>query len=127
MKFFRIAFIKKIILLTVCFHIINSSIDAPDVLPEWAPEDLSYNEIESVTEWLVEVVFANNNFLQEHDDQDDNKKKIQLKKKKNYHCSTAFSSNSFYELNINTNNNCVKKLSLSFKGNIHSPPPEIIA
>ncbi len=124
MIFFRITHIKKAILLLIGLQILNSSIDAPDVLPEWIPENLSYNEIESVTEWLVEIVFTNKNKLQEFDDQDDNKKKNQLKKDKDYYHNQ---SNTFsfliggnYSLQYSED-----EAYLNITGNIHSPPPEL--
>ena len=126
MNFFRIAFIKKIILLTIFFHIVNSSIDAPDILPEWTYENLSYNEIESVTEWLLEVVLSNGDCIQEYDDNDDNKMKIQLKKKKNIYCCNSLFAAHFFSINTSKKISYHKVSPISFSGNVHSPPPEFI-
>ena len=124
MSFFRIAFIKKVLLLTLCFHIINSSVDAPDILPEWSSENLSYNEIESVTEWFFEVVLSDDDCIQEYDDNDDNKKKIQFKaKKKFFYCNNIFTA-PFFSINTSKDIRYHKVNPTSFSGNVHSPPPE---
>lgn len=50
--------------------ILNLSVDAPDFQPELMPEDLSYNDIESVVEWVLEDVMQIPNAIPEHDDND---------------------------------------------------------
>ncbi len=110
----------------ICFHIINSSIDAPDILPDWVSEDLSYNEIESVTEWILEVVISDENCIQEYDGHDENKKKIQLKKKKNYYCNSNTFSSPFIIISNAALIHLKQKNYLNICDNIHSPPPEFI-
>jgi hypothetical protein len=65
LKIFRFAWI------VMAIHILNFSIDPPDVNQD-IPEDLSYNEIESITEWIAENVLQITDAFPEHDDDDDN-------------------------------------------------------
>lgn len=51
-------------------HIINFSIDSPDALPESTPEDLRINDIESISELVIERILGFDNFVAEHDEQD---------------------------------------------------------
>ena len=51
-------------------HILNFSIDPPDILPDSVPEDLSYNEIESVVELVLEDGFGIENAISESDEVD---------------------------------------------------------
>jgi len=52
--------------------ILNLSVDAPDLHDNSVPEDLTYNDIESVIEWTVEDVCGIENAFPEHDDDDQN-------------------------------------------------------
>jgi hypothetical protein len=56
--------------LLLAFQIFNCTIDAPDLTPPGAPEDLTYNEMESITEFVVEIVFGLEDFFKETDDHD---------------------------------------------------------
>jgi len=56
----------------MALHILNFSIDPPDALDEGQAEDLSYNEIESVTEWFAEDVLNIKNAFKERDEHDQN-------------------------------------------------------
>jgi hypothetical protein len=53
-------------------HLLNFSIDPPDRQPDFIPEDLTINEIESIAEFLTEIVFGYKNAFAEHDESDDN-------------------------------------------------------
>ena len=50
--------------------IFNCSIDVPDYFCDEIPEDLSFNDIESVYEFFLEVVFEIDNAVPEHDEDD---------------------------------------------------------
>jgi hypothetical protein len=50
----------------------NVSVDAPDLHGNSVPEDLSYNDIESVVEWVAEEVCDIEDAIPEHDDTDQN-------------------------------------------------------
>ena len=54
-------------LLTVI--ILNVSVDPPDLYDHTVPEDLSYNDIESIVEWVLEDVCQFENAIAEHEDQ----------------------------------------------------------
>ncbi len=54
----------------MALHILNCSADAPDLNPEWVPEDLSYNDIETIAELVVEHVWGIENAFPEHDEND---------------------------------------------------------
>ena len=59
-------------------YFLNISVDALDVNPEHLPEDLSYNDQESIVEILVEKVLGFEDAIDEYDDYDSdgfNKKK----------------------------------------------------
>jgi hypothetical protein len=54
----------------LALHFFNFSIDPIDKYADSVPEDLSINDIESVSELIVEVVFSAGNVFAEHDEQD---------------------------------------------------------
>jgi hypothetical protein len=56
--------------LVLALHFLNCSIDSKDPNPEAIPEDLTFNDIESVTEFMAEIVFGFNNAFEEHDEKD---------------------------------------------------------
>lgn len=55
----------------MALHILNFSMDAPDAQDNSVAEDLSYNEIESITEWFAEEVLNIENAFPESDEQGD--------------------------------------------------------
>jgi hypothetical protein len=65
--------IYKLVWIVMALHILNFSIDAPDVKDTFIAEDLSYNEIESIAEWFAEDVLQIEDAFSEKDeiDQDD--------------------------------------------------------
>lgn len=54
----------------MALHIFNCTIDAPDLTLPNMPEDLSYNEMETITEFVAEVLLGLDNFFPEHEDGD---------------------------------------------------------
>jgi hypothetical protein len=60
----------KFLCLLLALHFLNLSIDSTDPNPDSVPEDLSFNDIESVTEFLAEIIFHNVNAFAEHDEKD---------------------------------------------------------
>ena len=50
--------------------ILNFSIDAPDAYSDTVAEDLSFNDIESITEFVLEDVIGIYNAIPEHDEND---------------------------------------------------------
>lgn len=63
-------------------YLINISVDAADPAPEYLPEDLSFNEQESVVEIVLEKILGFEDAIKEYDDHDsnhhDNKKSTKL-------------------------------------------------
>lgn len=51
-------------------HIFNCAVDAPDSTPFGMPEDLTYNDMESIVEIIVEQVLGYDNAFPEYDDPD---------------------------------------------------------
>lgn len=51
-------------------YMLNICIDAPDALPNDIPEDLSFNDQESIIELIVEKVLGYEDAIPEHDDSD---------------------------------------------------------
>lgn len=49
---------------------LNGMVDPPDLYSEAVAEDLSYNEMESILELVVECVLQYENFFEEYDDDD---------------------------------------------------------
>jgi hypothetical protein len=60
----------RIVCLLLALHFLNLSIDAKDPNPDTIPEDLSFNDIESVTEFIAEIVFGWHNAFEEHNEPD---------------------------------------------------------
>ncbi|WP_375324517.1 hypothetical protein [Flagellimonas sp. GZD32] len=103
-------------------YLLNSSVDTPDAYPDYIPEDLSYNDQESILEFVVEKMLGYEEAFEEHDEPDSeehNKKnngKINffvdahdesnspnfnlLSKRKSFDYASAFLANGF--LNIDT-------------------------
>lgn len=54
--------------------IFNYSIDVPDIYSDEIAEDLSFNDIESISELVLEVVFECKNAVPEHDEDDQDEK-----------------------------------------------------
>lgn len=72
MQFLRQHITFRLLCLFMAIHIFNWSVDAPDAQPDYIPEDLSYNDMESVAEILLEKVFDIKDAISEHDEKDTN-------------------------------------------------------
>ncbi len=61
--------------------LLNLSVDAPDPFPDYLPENLTHNEQESITEWVVEQLLGFENAFAEYDDDDTEERhqKLQVK------------------------------------------------
>lgn len=112
------SFAMRFFCLLLAFHFLNLSIDSADRDPDSVPEDLSFNDIESLTEFFAEVVFNFSNTFQEHDEHDANDK-------------GAFDVYKFYSIPSITyleksfrNNNQIKYPSPDF-GQISSPDMQV--
>jgi hypothetical protein len=63
--------IFNLLWIVMALHILNFSIDAPDVIDRNIAEDLSYNEIESFTELITENILSIENAFSETDEKGD--------------------------------------------------------
>lgn len=70
MQAFRQHIIFRLFWLFMAVHIFNCSVDTLDAQPDSIPEDLSYNDMESVVEILLENVFDIKDAIAEHDEND---------------------------------------------------------
>jgi hypothetical protein len=65
----------------LALHILNISIDTPDAGPDSVPEDLSFNDIESFAELVLENWLGIKDALPEHDESDPEEGYSQVLKK----------------------------------------------
>ncbi len=65
-----ISVIRKLTAFLLAVHIFNFSIDSRDAQPDNIAEDLSYNDIESFHEFLLENIFGLTDAIAEHDEHD---------------------------------------------------------
>ncbi|QNF34222.1 hypothetical protein HUW51_16390 [Adhaeribacter swui] len=112
--------------LVLACHILNLSIDAPDNRPVSAAEDLTFNDVESVTELILENCLGMHNAVAEHDEPDDqggtgsNFKKIDFF----YQLSTYLPPNAAYQLITRVCTIQTASFYLSKYLRVISPPPE---
>ncbi len=78
MKFAR--FFKQLFIWTLVLQVLNNSVDSPELLPAFLPENLAYNEQESIAEILFEKVFKQGNLISEHDEDESDEEGMGLKK-----------------------------------------------
>lgn len=70
MQFIRQNILLKYLWISLTIFIFNFSIDAPDVYGDAVAEDLSFNDIESISELILEDVLGIYNAFPEHDEND---------------------------------------------------------
>jgi nicotinamidase-related amidase len=70
MKFLRKHIVFRSFWLLMALHILNCSIDTPDAQPDSIPENLSYNDIETISELVLEQILGFENAIAEHDEHD---------------------------------------------------------
>lgn len=122
---------KKILRLFCAFmalYLLNCSVDTSDITPKYIPENLSFNDQETIVEIIVEKVLGFENAIPENEDSDSEnqlvfKKTISVAfyilpdfdtKIKEILLSSRLENSRFIEANI---------LKTYFE--IHSPPPEV--
>ncbi len=109
-------------------YLLNISVDTADPNPEHIPEDLSFNDQESIVEIVVEKVLGFEDAIKEYDDHDteDQNKKKNVKIELLVHVTNAneFAHNQFVER---------KKLYPDYEARltngfneIDSPPPKVL-
>jgi hypothetical protein len=70
MKVLRKHFFLRFFWFGVALHLLNCAIDAPDPSPDHLAENLNVNDLESLTEVLLEQVLGIDNALAEYDEHD---------------------------------------------------------
>lgn len=63
-------FLQKSLIFLLVFLIFNYSVDIPDYYGDQVSENLLYNDIESITEFVLEIVVGIENAVPEHDEDD---------------------------------------------------------
>jgi hypothetical protein len=79
-KKFRESTFNRLIWLFFALFIFNFSIDVPDTDIDSVSEDLAYNDIESISEFVLESVLGFENIIPEHDEDDSDEKRDFYKK-----------------------------------------------
>lgn len=73
--------IKRAISLLLALYLLNFSVDSLDAQPDHVAEDLSYNDIESMYELILEAVLGIENAVEEHEEHDfDEERTLELEK-----------------------------------------------
>ena len=110
------------------FYLLNINVDAADPNPQNIPEDLTFNDQESIIEIVVEKVLGFENAIEEYDDHDtedhngkNNIDKVDL----TIHFSFIF-TNSSSDYYIQRQRHADFEVNLT-KGffQLHNPPPQI--
>ncbi|MDH7911400.1 hypothetical protein [Winogradskyella sp. SYSU M77433] len=70
MESIRNSLFSKILWGFMGLYFLNISVDAADPNPEYIPEDLSFNDQESIIEFILEKVLGYEDAIQEYDDYD---------------------------------------------------------
>ena len=127
MKFIREHIIFRCLWFVLALHIFNCSVDTPDPQSDNVPEDLTYNDMESVVEIVLEQVLDINNAIAEKDDTDtDGDNGLNLKKELDF----SYHQSSLKTLFCNTSIVVCKhalykdKYSEQFHPELTPPPPK---
>ena len=106
--------IFNLLWIVMALHILNFSIDAPDVIDRNIAEDLSYNEIESFTELITENILSIENAFSESDEKGDEETEFFKK----------YSEITFYFISSKdkTVNDSLKSIKNSSISNLYSTP-----
>lgn len=106
--------IFNLLWIVMALHILNFSIDAPDVIDRNIAEDLSYNEIESFTELITENILSIENAFSETDEKGDEETEFFKK----------YSEITFYFISSKdkTINDSLRSIKNSSTSNLYSTP-----
>ncbi len=78
MKILRENIMFRLVWLTLAMHVFNCSAHTPDLQPCNLPEDVEYNEMDSVVEVVLEMILEMEGVVPENDDNDE-EGKFQIK------------------------------------------------
>jgi len=127
MQAFRQHIIFRLFWLFMAVHIFNCSVDTPDAQPDYVPEDLTYNDMESVVEILLENVFNIQDAIAEHDENDtDDGGSFEIKKPFSFFYHRNIKIDLFFDngLHIIASTDYVEQYSSQFHPEIVPPPPK---
>jgi hypothetical protein len=127
MQLLRQHIIFRLFWLFMAAHIFNCSVDTPDATPDYIPEDLTYNDMESVTEIVLEKFFGIENVIAEHDENDtEDGNSFNLKKEIVYSHQIIIENNTFFDigLHIIASTKYIEQYSSQFHPEIVPPPPK---
>lgn len=108
-------------------YLLNISVDPPDLTPQQIPEDLSFNDQESIIEIVIEQVLGYEDAIKEYDDNDteDHNKKKDVKIDLLYsHTTLLKSTNKLFKKTVNQYFTYNNHYSNGFI-DIDSPPPKV--
>jgi len=127
MQRFRQHLIFRLVCLMLALHIFNFSVDTPDAKPDYIPEDLTYNDIESVAELVLEKVLNIENAIAEHDENDtEDGNSFDLKKDFVYYFRTKIKNDKIFDNgpHIIASTDYDEQYSSQFHPEIVPPPPK---
>jgi len=125
MKLLREHIVFRFLWVVLALHILNISVDTPDRQPDHVSEDLSYNDMESITEIVLEQVLCIDNAIPEHDEPDNDNGKTNLKTAIDFFISkfsVKLADISYYLLN--NPSQYKENFYQQFHSELNSPPPE---
>lgn len=112
----------------MALYLLNCSVDTSDITPNYIPEDLGFNEQETIIEIVVEKVLGFENAIPENEDPDSENHRI-FKKTISvafYILPDFYSKIKEIKFDKNPVNNRFNKTDvLKTYFEIHSPPPEV--
>ena len=108
-------------------YLLNISVDTADPNPEHIPEDLSFNDQESIIEIVLEKVLGFENIIEEYDDYDpeDHNHKNHIKIDLIAQSQVGNSANQLYFEKTGQNLYCYRDRLTSGFQRLDTPPPKI--
>jgi len=108
-------------------HIFNCSVNTPDAKPDYVPEDLTYNDMESVVEIVLENVLDIKDAIAEHDENDTEEgNSFTIKKDFSFHNRSKVEKINIFDngLHITVSTDYKEQYSSQFHPEIVPPPPK---
>ncbi len=116
--------LKRVFAFIFALYLLNFSIDSKDAHPDHIAEDLSYNDIESLVEFALEVVLGIENAVEEHEENDqDDGSSFEFKK---FYCNAILvTSSPIFNAKKLPFAALQRNIVISDFIDINSPPPEV--
>jgi len=119
--------IFRLFWLFMAVHIFNFSVDTPDAQPDFVPEDLTYNDMESVVEIVLENLLGIQDAIAEHDENDaDDGGCFQIKKPFSFFYHPKIKINQVFDKghSVMVSTNYLEQFFSQFHPEIVPPPPK---